>query len=86
MPRSLGEMVTSIVLGLGLGLGLFLITSWLLRLSESLIVWSVSGITLVAAAEVARRRTRWRWELRSLEVGFVGLHLLTAVAVIRAYA
>ena len=85
MPRSLGEMVQSIVLGLGLGLGLFLMTSWLLRMSESLIIWSVSGVTLVAAAEVARRRTRWRWELRSLEVGFVGLHLLTAVAVIRAY-
>ncbi len=85
MPRSLGEMVQSIVTGLGLGLASFLLTSWLLRLSGSLLVWSVTGLVMVAAAEVARRRTRWRWELRSFEVGFVGLHLLTAVAVARAY-
>ena len=85
MPRSLGEMVQSIVTGLGLGLASFLVTSWLLRLSESPLAWSVTGLVLFAAAEVARRRTRWRWELRSFEVGFVGLHLLTAVAVARAY-
>ena len=85
MPRSLGEMVQSIVTGLGLALASFLLTSWLLRLTESLLVWIITGLLLVAAAEVARRRTRWRWALRSCEVGFVGLHLLTAVAVARAY-
>ena len=39
MPRSLGEMDRRIVTGLGLGLGAFLLTSWLLRLPESLLVW-----------------------------------------------
>lgn len=85
MPRSLGEMVRRTVTGLGLGVGAFLLTSWLLRLSESLLVWGVAGLLVLAVAEVARRRTRWQWELRSFEVGFIGLHVLTAVAVARAY-
>ena len=64
MPRSLGEMVRRTVTGLGLGVGLFLVTSWLLRLSESLLVWGVAGLLVLAVAEVVRRRSRWQWELR----------------------
>jgi len=85
MPRSLAEMVWATVIGLGLGLAGFITTHWLIRITESLLVWIGAGLTLVVGAEVIRRRTRWRWEARSCQVGLVVLYLLTAVAVVRTH-
>lgn len=85
MPRSLGEMATATVAGLGLGVGAFLLMAWLLQLVESLLVWVGVGLVVLAASELARRRTRWLWEARSFQVGLVALYLLTGFAVTRAY-
>lgn len=85
MPRSLAEMVQATVVGLGLAVAGFVVASWLLRLAESLVIWLAVGLALSGASELARRRSRWRWEARTFQVALCGLYLLTAVAVVRAY-
>lgn len=85
MPRSLAEMVQATVVGLGLAAAGFVLTSWLLRLVESVVVLSAAGLVLFGASELARRRSRWRWEARTFQFALGGLYLLTAAAVVRAY-
>lgn len=85
MPRSLAEMAWATGTGLGLAIVAFLLTNWLLRVTESVPVWIGAGFAVLAAAELLQRRSRWRWEMRSFQVGFVALHLLTVAAVARAY-
>jgi hypothetical protein len=58
--------------------GRYLVTNWLLRIFESLLVWVAVGLVLVALADLLRRLTRWRWEARASQVS---LSLLTAAAV-----
>lgn len=43
------------------GLVAFILTGWLLRLTASLLVWIRASVVMLAAAELLRRRTRWRW-------------------------
>jgi hypothetical protein len=85
MPRSLTEMVQATVVGLGIAATGFVLTSWLLRLVESLVVWLGVGLALFGASELVRRRSRWRWQARTFQFAFGGLYLLTAVAVVRVY-
>lgn len=85
MPRSLAEMVQATVVGLGLAGAGFVLTSRLLGLLESVVVWLATGLALCGVSELVRRRSRWRWEARSFQLGLGGLYLLTAAAVIRAY-
>lgn len=85
MPRSLAEMVQATVVGLGLAAAGFVLTSWLLGLVGSVLVWLAGGLSLFGASELARRRTRWRWEARAFQFALGGLYLLTAAAVVRAY-
>lgn len=85
MPRSLAEMVQATAVGLGLAAAGFVLTSWLLRLVESVLVWLAAGLVLFGASELVRRRSRWRWEARTFQLALGGLYLLTAAAVIRAY-
>lgn len=85
MPRSLAEMVQATVVGLGLAAAGLVLTSWLLRLFESAVVWLAGGVALFGASEVVRRRSHWRWEARTFQFALGGLYLLTAVAVVRAY-
>ena len=86
MPRSLAELVQATVVGVGLAAACFVLTSWLLRLLESAVLWLTAGLALLGAAELLRRRSRWRWEAKAFQFAFGGLYLLTAVAVARAYA
>jgi hypothetical protein len=85
MPRSLAAMATATVVGLGPAAAAFVLSSWLLQLVESLLVWVAVGLALFGAAELAWRRSRWRWEARTFQFALGGLYLLTAAAVIRAY-
>lgn len=85
MPRSLAEMVQATVVGLGLAAAGFVLTSWLHRLVESVVVWPVAGLVLFGASELARRRSRWHWEARTFQFALGGLYLLTAAAVVRVY-
>ena len=85
MPRSLAEMVQATVVGLGLAAAGFVLTSLLLGLVESVIAWLASGAVFSGASELARRRSRWRWEARTFQFALGGLYLLTAAAVVRAY-
>lgn len=85
MPRSLAEMIQATVVGLGLATTGFVLTSWLLRLLDSVAVWLAAGLVLLGFSELARRRSRWRWEARTFQFALVGLYLLTAAAVVRAY-
>lgn len=85
MPRSLAEMAQATVVGIGLAAAGFVLTSWLLQLVDSILVWLAMGMALFGAAELARRRSRWRWEARTFQYGLAVLYLLTAAAVIRAY-
>ncbi len=85
MPRSLPEMAQATIVGLGLAAAEFALTSWLLQLVESLLVWFAAGLALLGASEVARRRSRWRWAARTFQSGLGGLYVLTAAAVIRAH-
>lgn len=85
IPRSLADMVQARVVGLGLAAAGFVLTSWLLGLVEAMVVWLASGLVLLGASELARRRSRWRWEARTFQFGLGGLYLLTAAAVVRAY-
>ena len=85
MPRSLAEMATATVVGLGLAAAAFVLCSWLLQLVESLLVWLGGGLALIGVSELARRRSRWRWEARTFQLALGALYLLTAAAVIRAY-
>jgi hypothetical protein len=85
MPRSLAEMAKATVVGLGLAAADFVLTSWMLRLFESVGIWLVGDAALFGASEVVRRRSRWRWEAKAFQLALGGLHLLTAVAVVRAY-
>jgi hypothetical protein len=84
MPQSLAGLVLATVAGVLAAL-CFLLTGQLLELTGSLSLWVVVGLGLVAGAEVARRRTRFRWQARVFQVGISGLYLLTAVSVARAY-
>ena len=85
MPRSLPEMARSVSFGIALSIGGFLLTAQVLELTGSLIVWLASALSLVLAAEWVYRRTRWRWEARSCEVGLSSLYGLTGVAIVRAF-
>lgn len=85
MPRSLAEMAHATVVGLGLAAAGFVLTSLLLRLVESLVVWLAVGLALFYTSELSRRRSRWRWEARTFQFALGGLYLLTAAAVVRAY-
>jgi Nuclease-related domain len=85
MPLSLAEMAKATVVGLGLAAAAFVLSSWLLQLLESLLVWLAVGLALIGASELARRRSRWRWEARTFQFALGALYLLTAAAVIRAY-
>ncbi|MCW2572213.1 MAG: hypothetical protein JWO88_2271 [Frankiales bacterium] len=85
MPRSLAEMVQATVAGLVLAAAGFALTSWLLRLVESMVVWLAVGLALFGASELVRRRSRWRWEATTFQFALGGLYLLTAVAMVRAY-
>lgn len=85
MPRSLAEMVQATAVGLGLAAAGVVLTSWLLRFVESLVLWLAIGLALLGASELARRRSRWRWAARTFQFALGGLYLLTAAAVVRAY-
>ena len=85
MPRSLAEMAKATVVGLGLAAAAFVLCSWLLQLVESLLVWLGGGLALIGVSELARRRSRWRWEARTFQLALGALYLLTAAAAIRAY-
>ena len=86
MPRSLADMVQATLVGLGLAAAGFVLTGWLLRLTKSGVLWATIGLALLGASELARRRSRWRWEAKTFQFALSGLYLLTAVAVVRAYA
>lgn len=86
MPRSLAGMVQATAVGLGLAAAGFVLSSWLLRLVGSAVVWLAAGLALFGAAELVRRRSRWHWEAKAFQFALGGLYLLTAVAVVRAYA
>lgn len=85
MPRSLAEMATAAVVGLVLAILGFVLTNWLLRLSESLIVWVAVGLALFGASELARRHSRWRWEARAFQWSLGGLYVLTTAGAVRQY-
>jgi hypothetical protein len=85
MPPLLGEVLRRTLVGLGIAVAAFLATGYVLRASASLVVWVATALLVISVAGLTRRRAHWRWEVGSFEVGYVGLHLLTAVAVVRAY-
>lgn len=85
MPRSLGALVVSVLTVLGLVLGCFLLSGRLLQLTGSLLGFCAFGAAWLAGAEVTARRSRFRWEARTYQMGLVGLYLLTGVAIARAY-
>jgi len=62
-----------------------MLSNWVVQLVESLLVWLAVGLALFGASELARRRSRWRWEAKTFQFALGGLYLLTAAAVIRAY-
>ena len=85
MPRSLAEMVQATVVGLGLAAAGVGLTSWVLRLVESALVWLAVGLTMLGASELVRRRSRWSWEAKTFQFALGGLYLLAVIAVVRSY-
>jgi len=85
MPRSLAEALRATGTGLILALGCFLLTGQLLEFTASLPVWLGVGVALLAGAEVLRRRSRFSWEARALQVGTLGLYLLTGATAMRVH-
>ena len=86
MPRSLQELVLGGLGCLGAALVGFVLAAQVLELTGSLLTWVATGVAMLGAAELVRRRApRWRWPARAFQAGTVTLYLLAGAIVLRAY-
>lgn len=85
MPRSVLDLVlTMLACVVALVVG-FLVLALGLRIIGFYVVALVLGPALAAAAEVARRRSFFRWQARAFQTGLASTYIVGAFAVARAY-